>query len=181
MGVVCGPTGQLLVMHPLAPMWVGPPDTSYLRAACFQCHCTDIAPDDPEPTAPERPECVVDVGEDEVVGPVESHPPSPQCSAGPVENRLHDRHQCNELVYGNPGYADCKDAYHELEILTDAWYEANHVRVDENRDTIFMGVRHGQFIPHGQYELGQIVQLPVTRSNGVHSVFSLAQIFKHSC
>lgn len=78
MGLVCGPNGALLVLQPFSPMWIGPPDSSYLRRACFSCHCTNIAPDEPRTPAVQRPACVVDIGEDEVGGPVPSYPPNPR-------------------------------------------------------------------------------------------------------
>lgn len=177
MGFVCGPNGGLLVVQPFSQMWTGPPDSTYLRRACHTCHCANLAPDDPEPPAVERPACVVDVGEDEVVGPVPSYPPNPQCktvttASGRViedDPSLHDEHRCNEYMYGRPIYADCDVAHDELQKYEDAWRAAQPL--DEETDpAIFVGIGRMADYERDHSPMGgenpDLTQLPVTQTNG---------------
>lgn len=177
MGFVCGPDGALLVLRPFSPMWIGPPDSSYLRRACFNCHCTNIAPDEPQPPAVQRPACVVDIGEDEVVGPVPSYPPNPQCkisttaSGDLVEEDdppLYDLYRCNEYMYGKPIFADCDDAYDEMERYQNAWEAAQPADKVNYRPATFVGIgRLADFNSvYGANYDPELVQLPVARTNG---------------
>lgn len=184
MGFVCGPNGVLLVGQPFSPMWLGPPDSSYLRRACFDCHCTNIAPDEPDPPAVERPVCVVDVEDDEVEVPVPSYPPNPQCGVvtGPYNYQvdkhdlLEDRYQCNEYMYGRPIYADCEVAVEELERYQDAW-EAAQPADDLNDMATFVGIgRMADFKREYSADYDgdnpNLIQLPVTQTNGMLLCFA---------
>lgn len=181
MGFVCGPDGALLVLRPFSPMWIGPPDSSYLRRACFNCHCTNIAPDEPQPPAVQRPACVVDIGEDEVVGPVPSYPPNPQCkisttaSGDLVEEDdppLYDLYRCNEYMYGKPIFADCDDAYDEMERYQNAWEAAQPADKVNYRPATFVGIgRLADFNSvYGANYDPELVQLPVARTNGTCTI-----------
>lgn len=177
MGYVCAPNGGLLVVQPLSSMWRGPPNSDYLRMACNTCHCANLAPDDPEPPAVERPACVVDIGEDEVVEPVPSYPPNPQCknvttASGHVledDASLHDEHRCNEYMYGRPIYADCEVAHDELEKYEDAWKAAQPSNGGEM--AVFVGI--GRMADFESRNWNHLVdgesptQLPVTQTNGM--------------
>lgn len=158
-------------------MWIGPPDSSYLRRACFNCHCTNIAPDEPQPPAVQRPACVVDIGEDEVVGPVPSYPPNPQCkisttaSGDLVEEDdppLYDLYRCNEYMYGKPIFADCDDAYDEMERYQNAWEAAQPADKVNYRPATFLGIgRLADFNSvYGANYDPELVQPPVVRTNG---------------
>ena len=162
MGIFCAPDGTLQVVVPMSSLYRGPPDSTYLHLACLTCHCVNIGPDDPEPSTPERPACVVDIGEDEVVGPVPSHPPNPQCNRF---TEIPDEYRCNEYMYGRPLYADCVMAHDEIKKLEDALghpaeFPAVFAGIGRMADAERMADLEGR-IPY---------QLPVTFTNGTCTI-----------
>ena len=69
MGYYCPPGGGALLRQvPGSALYhyLGPPDSQYLKDACLNnCYCTNIAPDDPDPSSskPAAAQCLADVGE----------------------------------------------------------------------------------------------------------------------
>ncbi len=114
MGYYCPPAGgALLVQRPASELYnfLGPPDSTYLKAACLtNCYCVQIAPDDPDLSSskPASAQCLADVGESDS---------DDENDAGGCMDTYHDPEAddgiyCDETgyLYGHPINTDCETA-----------------------------------------------------------------------
>lgn len=114
MGYYCPPAGGvLLVQRPQSQLYgfLGPPDSQYLKDACLaNCYCTQIAPDDPDPSSskPASAQCLADVGESDSDDEVDAG----GCMDTYNDPESDDGIYCDETgyFYGRPLSADCKSA-----------------------------------------------------------------------
>lgn len=114
MGYYCPPAGgALLVQMPQSQLYgfLGPPDSQYLKDACLaNCYCTQIAPEDPDPSAskPASAQCLADVGESDSDDEVDVG----GCMDTFNDPESDDGIYCDETgyLYGHPLSADCERA-----------------------------------------------------------------------
>lgn len=93
--------------------FLGPPDSQYLKDACLSnCYCTNIAPDDPDPSSskPASAQCLANVGGSDSDSDSDDEVEAGGCLETYNDPQIDDGIYCDVsgYFYGHPGDGNCK-------------------------------------------------------------------------